>query len=161
MAERPAGYGGQGFSLRSDKDRFVLPAKLRSRIVDRNKDRVVCIGMHEKWPCLTAFGADFTDSFETILDREAALQGHAFDRDARSFQLWDFEEVPFDASGRFVLPATYAQIGSIGTALYFQGAGDYITLWSPEVLLAQDAPVFRSAQAKCRAEMALAEGRRK
>jgi hypothetical protein len=58
-------------------------------------------------------------------------------------------------------PATYAQIGSIGTALYFQGAGDYITLWSPEVLLAQDAPVFRSAQAKCRAEMALAEGRRK
>ena len=161
MTERPAGYGGQGFSLRSDKDRFVLPAKLRNRILERNPDRVVCIGTHEKWPCLIAFGLDYTASFDTILEREEARFGADFDRDARSFQLWDFEEVPFDASGRFVLPPTYAQVGNIGEALYFQGAGDFITLWNPEVLLAQDAPFFRSPQAKCRAEMEQAEARRK
>ena len=39
--------------------------------------------------------------------------------------------------------------------MYLQGMGDFITLWAPDVLLAQTLPVFRGAQAKCRAELAL------
>lgn len=164
LAQGIAGYGGQGFSLRGEKDRFVLPPKLRNTIAERSGQRVLCIGVHEKWPCLTGFGKEREEDFARILDREERRRtelGQEFDRAAYMMNLWDFEEAPFDASGRFVLPAVSGQLGGIGNALYFQGAGDYITIWNPETLLAQTDPVFAGPQARCRAEMANAKGKGK
>lgn len=161
---RPTGFGGQGFSLRGEKARFVLPPKLRNRIFDSTGERTLCIGQHSKWPCLTGFGLDRQEHFDTILDREQRIAtelGREFDRDEMMLNLWDFEEVPFDKSGRFVLPDTVDGMFDVSDAIYFQGVGEFITMWNPQVLLAQEGPNFRGPQAKCQAEMTKAEAKRK
>lgn len=135
----------------------MLPAKLRNVILERSGERVLCIGKHESWPCLKGFGKDQEAQIPAILAQaaqDARDFGTRFDRDLMLMQLWDKEEAAFDNSGRFVLPAVSKELGGISELIYFQGLGDYITIWNPDVLLAQTDPAFAGPQARCRAELA-------
>ena len=82
-----------------------------------------------------------------LLDAGATV--HAFDRDLRSMQLWGFEQVPFDASGRFVLPDHLAGLGNLRDEVFFHGAGEFFTLWNPETLYAMGEG-WEGPQAACR-----------
>ncbi|TIX51367.1 division/cell wall cluster transcriptional repressor MraZ [Alteraurantiacibacter aquimixticola] len=164
MAQKATVYSGQGFSLRGEKDRFVLPAKLRNPLAEASGERTLCVSKHDRWPCLTGFGKDRVDTFEDLLDEledKAIARGDmAFDRELKSAALYTFTPTNFDASGRFNLSSTLFELGDIGDALYFHGIGQIITIWNPEVLLAQ-GPEFAQMQAYCRQEMAAANAKGK
>jgi MraZ protein len=91
-------YSGQGFSLRGEKSRFVLPPQFRKTVRESSDGaRVLCLAKHERWNCLTGFGLSRREAFAAQLDREEtiALQaGRDFDRDLRAVQLYGFSEVP-------------------------------------------------------------------
>ena len=94
-----------------------------------------------------------------ILQRGATV--HAFDRDAMSMVLYGYEEVPFDASGRFVLGDDLAEVGNLRDEVFFHGAGDFFTLWNPQELYAM-GPQLDGAKASCRRFQAdAAKGRKK
>ncbi len=78
----------------------------------------------------------------------------------RSVQLWGFSEIPFDASGRFILPDHLGELGGLSEAIYFQGAGNFITLWDPEQLYGMGTG-WEGAQATCRKFAADAAAKRK
>ncbi len=161
MAERPTGYGGQGFSARGDKGRFVLPPAFRHAISEMSGERVMCLAKHDRWPCLTAFGKDRPARFEEQLDREeekAIRLGRDFDRELRSMQLWSFTEVPFDQSGRFVMPETMSELGRLEDSIYFQGIGAFFTLWNPAELETMGEG-FEGAQAYCRSALSEADAK--
>ncbi len=152
MSQRLAGYRGQGFSLRGEKDRFVLPPAFRKVFADLGDDKL-CLIKHEKYPCLYGFGLSRTDDFEAVLDKEeenAVRRDVDFDRDLRSMQLWGFDEVSFDKSGRFTLRDHVAALGGLSDEIYFQGGGQFLTLWNPESLYSMGAG-FDGAKATCRA----------
>lgn len=161
-----SGYSGQGFSPRGEKGRYVLPPAFRNAIAPNQNDaRVLCLARHDRWKCLTGFGLSRTDSFEAQLDREeeSALRlGREFDRELRSIQLWTFSEIPFDASGRFVLPDHLGELCGIGGAICFLGAGQFFTLWAPDQLYAMGQG-WEGQQAVCRKleADAAAKGKRK
>ena len=151
-AVQPYSYSGQGFSLLRDKNRFVLPPQFR-KVVKESSDgkTVLCLAKHDRWNCLTGFGLSRIDDFAAQIDREEALAvqaGKEFDRDLRSMQLYGFQEVPFDGSGRFVMPEHLAALAKIGDQIYFQGAGAFFTLWAPDELAGMGAG-WESAQAAC------------
>ena len=52
----------------------------------------------------------------------------------RAMQLYGFAEVPFDDSGRFVMPDHLADLCAIDDALFFQAAGAFFTIWNPDEL---------------------------
>ena len=165
MAQRPNGYSGQGFSLRGEKNRLALPSAFRKAVTDSSGgERVLCVAKHDRWKCLTGFGLSRTERFEDYLDREeerATRLGNDFDRDLRSMQLWGFEQIPFDASGRFVLPDHLAELGNLRDEVFFHGAGEFFTVWSPDELYAM-GPQLDLAKASCRRFQAdAAKGRKK
>lgn len=165
MAQRPAGYRGQGFSLRGEKDRFVLPPAFRKVFADLGDDKTLCLIKHESYPCLAGFGLSRTENFEDLLDTEAEAalrRGVDFNRDLRSMQLWGFDEISFDQSGRFTLRDHVAKLGGLSEEIYFQGGGQFIYLWNPDSLYSMGAG-FEGAQATCRAlqEEATAKAKRK
>ena len=161
-----SGYSGQGFSPRGEKGRYVLPPAFRNAIASGPDDpRTLCLARHDRWNCLTGFGLSRTDSFEAQLGREeeSALRlGREFDRELRSIQLWTFSEIPFDASGRFVLPEHLAELCGIDGAICFLGAGQFFTLWAPEQLYKMGQG-WEGQQAVCRKleADAAAKGKRK
>ena len=137
-ADKPITYSGQGFSLLGEKGRFVLPPDLRKAVRDSGDgERVLCLAKHRSWKCLTGFGLSRADQFEAELDREeefALERGKDFDRDFRAQQLYGFARIPFDDSGRFVLPERYFRLGGLTDKIFFQGGGKMFTLWNPQQL---------------------------
>lgn len=158
-------YSGQGFSLQGDKSRFVLPPQFRKTVKESSGgSKVLCLAKHERWKCLTGFGLSRRDDFAAQLDREeemAARLDKPFDRDMRSMQLYGFVEVPFDDSGRFVIPDHLARLAGLGDQLYFQGAGAFFMIWGPDHLGAMGEG-WEGAQSACTdlVAEALAKGRK-
>lgn len=151
-AGKPIAYSGQGFSLLGEKGRFVLPPDFRKAVRDSGLgERVLCIAKHPRWKCLTGFGLSRVAEFENELDREervALERGQDFDRDLRAQQLYGFARVPFDDSGRFVLPERFFKLGALADAAFFQGGGKQFTIWSPDVLAEMGAG-WEDAQEAC------------
>lgn len=151
-AARPVSYSGQGFSLLGEKGRFVLPPDFRKAVRDSgNGERVLCLTTHPRWKCLTGFGLGRVGEFEAELDREERIaleRGVDYDRELRSNQLHGFAKVPFDDSGRFVLPERYFKLGGLTAAAYFQGGGKSFTIWNPDQLAGM-GPGWEDAQAAC------------
>ena len=146
------GYSGQAFSPAGDKGRFVLPSAFRKAVKDSSNGRILCLAAHDRFSCLVGFGLSRTDKLHAQLEREeerAIRLGLAdFDRDVRAQQLFGFEQLPFDESGRFVMPEHLRDLGKVGEGLYFQGAGDFFFVWNPEELDRMDA-AWKGAQAAC------------
>ena len=157
-------YSGQGFSLRGEKGRFVLPPQFRKPVRESSAgNRTLCLAKHERWNCLTGFGLSRADLFAAQIDREEAVAlqaGRDFDRDLRAMQLYGFSEVPFDDSGRFIMPDHLIDLGRVGEGLFFSGAGAFFTIWNPEELARMGAG-WKGAQAACAMLAAEAAGKAK
>lgn len=149
---QPISYSGQGFSPRGEKGRFVLPPQFRKTVRESGDGaRILCLGKHERWKCLTGFGLSRKPDLHAQVDREEALaaqQGKDFDRDLRLGQLFGFFEIPFDDSGRFVIPEHFVALAGLDDGLFFQAHGGFFTLWNPEEL-ARMGPGWEGAQAAC------------
>lgn len=160
MAGQPLIYRGQGFSLRRDKNRFVLPNLFRGTVKASSGDKpILCLAKHESWNCLVGYGLSRTHEFEDIIEQErqfAMQAGVPFDRDMKAMTLYNYHEIPFDGSGRFVLPEDLAILAEVEDQLYFQGAGQYFFVFAPAALAAMTEPQFKGAQVSC-ASLAKAE----
>ncbi|WP_337190772.1 division/cell wall cluster transcriptional repressor MraZ [Qipengyuania oceanensis] len=158
------GYSGQAFSPSGDKGRFTLPPLFRKAVKESSDGRVLCLAKHDRWDCLTGFGLSRKNELDEQLDREEerAIRMQAeFDRDLRAMHLFGFVELPFDDSGRFVLPDHLRDLAGIDDGgLYFQGAGRFFTIWNPARLQAM-GPEWAAAQAACASLTAEAEAKGK
>lgn len=153
MAGQPFIYNGQGFSLQRDKNRFVLPNVFRGTVRESSGKDVVYLTMHDRWPCLIGFGGSRINDFDAELEKmqEIALRsGNAdFDAEKLASDMYASYDVPFDGSGRFVLPEDLAALGGVTDQLYFRGNGKFFTVWAPEQLYEMDQG-WRVAQTACR-----------
>ena len=147
------GYSGQAYSPAGDKGRFVLPPAFRKAVKESSDgSKTLCLASHDKFDCLIGFGLSRIEKLHKKLDdeeeRAIRLGIGDFDRDVRAQQLFGFEQLPFDDSGRFVMPDHLRDLGKVGDGLYFQGAGDFFFIWNPEELARMDDS-WRGAKAAC------------
>ncbi|MEP5171610.1 MAG: division/cell wall cluster transcriptional repressor MraZ [Erythrobacter sp.] len=137
----------------------------RKAVKESSAGRILCISKHDRWNCLTGFGLSRKDELELQLDREeerATQRERDFDRDLRAMQLFGFVEIPFDDSGRFVMPEHLRSLGQVDDGLYFHGGGRFFTIWNPDQLSQMDDQ-WESAQVACAnlVAEASAKGRKK
>ncbi|MGI8943552.1 MAG: division/cell wall cluster transcriptional repressor MraZ [Qipengyuania sp.] len=157
------GYSGQAYTLAGDKSRCVLPPAFRKAVKESSDGRVLCLAKHDRWNCLTGFGLSRKMEFERQLDREedrAIAQGKDFDRELRASQLHGFVELPFDDSGRFVMPDYLRDLGNIGDGLFFHGGGRFFTVWNPAELMRMGHE-WAAAKAVCASMVAEAGAKKK
>lgn len=156
-------YNGQAYSPIGDKGRFVLPPAFRKAVKEASGgSKTLCLLAHERFDCLVGFGLSRIDGLHAQLDREEEramrLKLNDFDRDVRAGQLFQFEQLPFDDSGRFVMPEHLKELGKVEDGLYFQGAGEFFFVWNPAELARMDVS-WKGAQATCRRMMAEAQAK--
>jgi MraZ protein len=146
-------YSGQDFSPRGEKGRYVLPPEFRKAVIESSGGKVLCLAKHERWQCLTAFGLsrEYELNAQLLHEEERAIRlGRDFDPDLRRIQLFGFKKITFDDSGRFIIPEHLAGLAGLAGDVFFQGAGSFFTLWSPDELYRMGEG-WESAQAACRA----------
>ncbi len=139
-------YQGDGIGLVDDKGRVAIPAALRATLAanapkDGGKSGgTVIVGPHQNpaYKCLIAYDQGYLDIMAEQLDRrEAANTGPdgEFDYNIKRRAAVG-EAVPFDGSGRFIMPAFPRFYANIGEHAYFYGTLDYIEIWNPAALVA-------------------------
>jgi MraZ protein len=149
---QPVIYSGQDFSLRGEKGRYVLPSSFRNQVRDSSDGKILCLTKHDRWNCLVGFGLSREGELAAQLLREednAIKRGLDFDFEKRSTQLHGFARIPFDDSGRFIMPDHLITLGNLQDALYFQGGGSFFTVWNPQEIYTM-GDGWEVAQAACR-----------
>jgi len=134
----------QGSALNSvdAKGRLSVPAFVRS-VIERSSDaRALVVGAHEVSPCLTGYGRNYARNLFADLERRRLLQedrdGAIEDHYARARRLFGMtEDVPWDTSGRIVLPPMMRRKGRIEDMALFVGVGGIVEIWNPRVALAE------------------------
>ncbi len=148
------GYALQGID---GKGRVALPAPMRLIVEGAKGERTLLLSDDDKRGCLRAADQAWSDRLYDRLtaDAERALDaGHTIDReDIAASAFGRFDEVPFDASGRFILPPFLRDKGKLTTMAFFWGAGDTIEVWAPAALLAS-ANADPAKQERCKWLMA-------
>lgn len=142
VSER-ATYQGKGIGLVDDKGRVAIPNALRSTLA-RNAPRAdgkdggtVIIAPHPEYRCLIAYDPAY--ELEVIADvaaREAEALAQSGKRDwSIAARASATEALPFDGSGRFIMPAFERRYARIEGAAFFHANFHVIMIWSPKVLL--------------------------
>lgn len=156
------GYSGQAYSPAGDKGRFVLPPDFRRAVKDSSGgQKTLCLARHHTWKCLVGFGLSHEDQLEEqlVYEEEMAVRaGQPFDRDRRRITLFGYRKVPFDDSGRFIMPEALRRRANIQSGLFFNGMGRFFAIWSPEQLAAE-GEAFEDVLLDCDDAIAEAEAR--
>lgn len=132
-------YSGHGLNAIDAKGRVAIPSGLRATIEANGNARTLVIAKHPSDPCLIGYDRGWLKQLDQRLDREEQQERAA----GRPFDYYDVnrsaygvvEEIPYDASGRFILPPLFRNRAQMTDLAYFFGARHYFEIWNPTVLL--------------------------
>lgn len=137
-------YQGHGIGLvDSDKGRVAIPNALRATLAanapraDGKDGGTIVIGVHEVSPCLVAYDPAWVELKGAQLDAHEAAHTAAdgsYDYNIQRRAMAG-EAVPFDGSGRFVMPGFPRFHANIGEHAFFFGANNRIEIWDPRTLI--------------------------
>lgn len=142
MADR-SWYQGDGLGLVDDKGRVTIPTALRQALTanapkaDGKTGGTVIIGAHQKSKCLIAYDAGYLDLRAAKLEKQEAEHTAADGEVDYNIKRRGApgEAVPFDGSGRFIMPSFARFYGGIRQHAFFYGVLDYFEIWDPKRLI--------------------------
>jgi MraZ protein len=119
-----------------------VPAFLRSVIERRGDARTITLAKHEAFPCLSAYDPAYAalkhSKLERLFEKQEGDPDAALDYQQRNLMAFAAtEEVPYDSSGRIVLPPMMRRKGGIDDLALFLGAGETFQVWNPSLFLGE------------------------
>jgi len=131
-------FNGSALNTVDAKGRLSVPSFIRSVIERRSEAKAIVLGRHEVDPCLTAYDRNYAKILYAENERRRLIeegqdpQAH-FARARRTFGVT--EEVPYDTSGRIILPPMMRRKGQIEELALFVGTGGTFEIWNPRLAL--------------------------
>lgn len=123
------------------KGRVSVPASLRQVIERRGEAHSIVLARHESLDCLSGYDPAYAAVRHAKIERRLDKDELNPSADVAYLQstMMAFgatEEVPYDKSGRVVLPPMMRAKGGIGDLALFLGVGETFQIWNPDRFLA-------------------------
>ena len=133
-------FQGSALNAVDAKGRVSVPAFLRSVIERRGDARTIVLAKHEAFPALSAYDPAYAamkhSKLERLFEKQEGDPEAALDYQQRNLMAFAAtEEVPYDSSGRVLLPLMMRKKGEIEDLALFLGAGETFQIWNPQVFL--------------------------
>lgn len=133
-------FQGSALNAVDAKGRVSVPSFLRSVIERRGDARTIVLAKHETFSCLSAYDPAYAAlkhaKLERLLEKEETGADAQLEYQQRNLMAFAAtEEVPYDSSGRIVLPPMMRRKGAIGDLALFFGTGETFQIWNPSTLL--------------------------
>jgi MraZ protein len=133
-------FQGSALNAVDAKGRLSVPAFVRSVIERKSDAKAIVIGAHEVLPCLTAYGRGHARNIYIEMERRRLAEeekgGSLDDHYARAHRMFGMvEDIPYDPSGRIVLPPMMRRKGGIEDLALFVGIGGVVEIWNPRTAL--------------------------
>ena len=134
-------FQGSALNAVDAKGRVSVPAFLRSVIERRGNAKTLVLAKHESFPCLSAYDPAYAalkhSKLERLFEKEEGNPAAALDYQQRNLMAFAAtEEVPYDSSGRIVLPPMMRKKGQIEDLALYLGTGETFQIWNPRLFLA-------------------------
>jgi MraZ protein len=134
-------FQGSALNAVDAKGRVSVPAFLRSVIERRGDAKTIVLAKHESFPCLSAYDPAYAalkhSKLERLFEKEEGNPAAALDYQQRNLMAFAAtEEVPYDSSGRIVLPPMMRKKGGIEDLALYLGTGETFQIWNPRLFLA-------------------------
>src|SRR5690348_5567762 len=135
-------FQGSALNAVDAKGRVSVPAFLRSVIERRGDARTITLAKHESFPALSAYDPAYAalkhSKLERLLEKEETGPDAQIDYEQRNLMAFAAtEEVPYDTSGRIVLPPMMRRKGQIDDLALFLGTGETFQIWNPKLFLTE------------------------
>jgi MraZ protein len=136
-------FQGSALNAVDAKGRVSVPAFLRGVVERRGDARSIVLAKHQSFPCLSAYDPAYAAlmhaKLERLLEKEETNAKAQLEYQQRNLMAFAAtEEVPYDSSGRIVLPPMMRRNGKIEELALFLGAGETFQIWNPALLLKDD-----------------------
>ena len=133
-------FQGSALNAVDAKGRVSVPAFLRSVIKRRGDAKTIVLAKHESFPCLSAYDPAYAalkhSKLERLFEKEEGNPAAALDYQQRNLMAFAAtEEVPYDSSGRIVLPPMMRRKGGIEDLALYLGTGETFQIWNPRLFL--------------------------
>jgi MraZ protein len=133
-------FQGSALNAVDAKGRVSVPAFLRSVIERRGDSRTIVLAKHEAFPCLSAYDPAYAalkhSKLERLLEKEETGPDAQLEYEQRNLMAFAAtEEVPYDPSGRIVLPPMMRRKGQVEDLALFLGTGETFQVWNPHLFL--------------------------
>ena len=134
-------FQGSALNAVDGKGRVSVPAFLRSVIERRGDAKTIVLAKHEQFACLSAYDPAYAalkhSKLERLFEKEEGNPDAALEYQQRNLMAFAAtEEVPYDSSGRIVLPPMMRRKGQIEDFALYLGTGETFQIWNPRLLLA-------------------------
>ena len=133
-------FNGNALSAVDAKGRLSVPAFIRQVIERRSDAKAVVIGTQEASPCLNAYDRSYAHILYRENERrrlaEESAGGDLAAHQARARRTFGLtEDVPYDSSGRIILPPMLRRKGQIEDLALFVGIGGTFEIWNPRLAI--------------------------
>lgn len=132
-------FNGSALNAVDAKGRLSVPAFIRGVVERRSDAKAIVIGKHEVDLCLTAYDRGYAKILHAENERRRLQEEQRGDAQAhyararRTFGVT--EDVPYDTSGRIILPPMMRRKGRIEDLALFVGVGGTFEIWNPRLAL--------------------------
>jgi MraZ protein len=145
-------FRGHALNAIDAKGRVSIPADMRAVIEKNASGRTLVLSNHENSPCLTGYDVGWSQRLHAQLLRDEEIErgaGRPFDRDnAYRAAFGNALDVPYDNSGRFILPGFLRHKGQLDDLAFFYGTANVFEIWNPRILL-ETPSVFEGMKEAC------------
>ena len=133
-------FQGSALNAVDAKGRVSVPAFLRSVIERRGDARTIVLAKHDAFTCLSAYDPAYAalkhQKLERLLEKQETDPAAELDYARRTMMAFGAtEEVPYDSSGRVIVPPMMRRKGQIEDLALFLGTGETFQIWNPKKLL--------------------------
>ena len=134
-------FQGSALNAVDGKGRVSIPAFLRTVIERRGDARTITLAKHEAFPCLSAYDPAYAAlkhaKLERLLEKEETDPASELAHARRTMMAFGAtEEVPYDSSGRIIVPPMMRKKGQLDDLALFVGVGETFQIWNPKLFLA-------------------------
>lgn len=133
-------FRGNALNAVDAKGRVSVPAFIRQKVERRSDDRAIVLARHEMFDCLVGYDTNYALDIDAENERRRLKEEDSdpLAHYARSYlTMSDTAELPYDGSGRIVLPGRIRAKARIEDLALFVGVGRTFELWSPHVAAAK------------------------
>jgi MraZ protein len=133
-------FQGSALNAVDAKGRVSVPAFLRGVIERRGGTKSIVLAKHDAFPALSAYDPAYAAlmhaKLERLLEKEETNPAAQLEYQQRNLMAFAAtEEVPYDSSGRIVLPPMMRRKGGLEDLALFLGAGETFQIWNPSLFL--------------------------
>lgn len=141
-------FRGNALNAVDAKGRLSVPAFIRQRVERRSDEKILVLSQHPEFQCLVGYDANYSAVVQEKAEKRLGENPDPLaELDLQASLFASTVDVPYDPSGRIVMPPPLKRRADIADLAMFIGMGGEFQIWNPLIALKSKAPHLRELAA--------------